>query len=116
MATVGVSFRASRANGSTHSEGGLLDGGGSDRLDSRGDRAGRLLSRLVNVIQDVLGVADGGKGAEGEKRGSAHCDVRDMSGGSENRLELREEGNEGKEGESGVVSLGSGEERPWWYI
>lgn len=55
-------------------------------------------------------MADGGKGAEGEKRGSAHCDVRDVVG-SENRLELREESNEEEEeGESGVESLSSGGE------
>jgi len=59
-------------NGWTYGEGGLGDGGGSHRLNGRGDRAGGVLSRLLNVLEDVLSGRDCGVAAEREDRSGAH--------------------------------------------
>jgi hypothetical protein len=59
-------------NGRTYGEGGLGDSGGSHRLDGRGDRAGGILGRLLNVLEDVLSGRDCGVAAERENGSSAH--------------------------------------------
>ena len=59
-------------NGRTYGEGRLGNGGGSDRLDGRGDRAGGVLGRVLNVLENVLSGRDCGVAAESEDGSSAH--------------------------------------------